>query len=114
MTYVAPIRQIRFALRSIVGMDQLYGHPAFPDFNDEIAAAVLEEAGRFANEVIAPLNQAGDWEGANAQNGRVRLAAGFAEAYRGFVAGGWGWVTGPVARGGQGLPPCVCRAVLGF
>ena len=43
-------------------MDQLYGHPAFPDFNDEIAAAVLEEAGRFANEVIAPLNQAGDRE----------------------------------------------------
>ncbi len=111
MTYAAPIRQIRFALQSIVGMDRLYGCPAFPDFNDEIAAAVLDEAGRFANEVIAPLNQVGDREGANVQNGRVRLATGFAEAYRGFVAAGWGGVTGPVDHGGQGLPHVLGLAV---
>ncbi len=111
MTYAAPIRQIRFALGSIAGMEGLYEHPAFPDFNDDTASVVLEEAGRFANEVIAPLNRAGDREGATIENGRVRLATGFAEAYRAFVAAGWGSVTGPVSFGGQGLPHVLGLAV---
>lgn len=111
MTYAAPIRQIRFALDSIAGIGGLYGHRAFPEFNDETTSAVLEEAGRFANEVIAPLNRAGDREGVTIENGRVRLATGFAEAYRAFVAAGWGGVTGPVAYGGQGLPHVLGLAV---
>jgi len=104
MTYAAPVRQIRFALDAIADIGSLFGNEAFGDFSGDTVSAVLEEAGRFAGEVIAPLNRVGDIEGARVEDGRVHLPTGFAHAYGQFVAGGWGSVTGPVAHGGQGLP----------
>lgn len=65
---------------------------------------VLEEAGRFAAQRLAPLNASGDAEGCRLENGVVRLPQGFAEAYTDFVAGGWGGLAQPVEWGGQGLP----------
>lgn len=111
MTYAAPVRQIRFALDSIAGIGSLFGNPAYGEFGEDTVSAVLEEAGRFSSGVIAPLNRAGDVEGARLENGRVLLPSGFAEAYRQFVAGGWGSVTGPVPHGGQGLPHVLGLAV---
>jgi alkylation response protein AidB-like acyl-CoA dehydrogenase len=111
MTYAAPVRQIRFALDSIVGIGSLFGNPAYADFSEDAVSAVLDEAGRFATGVIAPLNRTGDLEGARLENGRVLLPTGFSEAYGQFVAGGWGSVTGPVAHGGQGLPHVLGLAV---
>jgi alkylation response protein AidB-like acyl-CoA dehydrogenase len=111
MTYHAPVKQLRFVLDSIAGLPRLFGNPAYPDLSSEIVDAVLEEAGRFAGEVIAPLNRVGDKEGAKLANGKVTLPAGFADAYKGFVAAGWNGITGAPDFGGQGLPHVVGLAV---
>ena len=111
MTYHAPVKHIRFALDSIANLPSLYGNSAFPELSSDIVDAILEEAGRFAGEVIAPLNQSGDLEGAKLENGKVRLPTGFEEAHRGFVAAGWNSITGSTEFGGQGMPHVVGLAV---
>lgn len=111
MTYRAPVKQIRFTLESIAGISSLYGNSAFSDLNDDMLGPILEEAGRYASEVIAPLNRIGDVEGARLDAGRVRLPTGFEEAYRGFVASGWGGLTGPGKFGGQAMPHSLGLAV---
>ena len=104
MTYTAPIAQLRFALDAIANLPDLYGKSAFADFTADLSDAILEEGGKFARDVLAPLNRIGDSEGARLENGVVRLPKGFAEAYGKFVAGGWNGVTGVTEFGGQGLP----------
>jgi len=110
MTYHTPVRQIRFALE-VAGLSRLYDNPAYAELSADVVDAVLEEAGRFADEVLAPLNRAGDQEGAKLANGKVTLPTGFKEAYLGFVAAGWNGITGSVDFGGQGLPHAVGLAV---
>jgi alkylation response protein AidB-like acyl-CoA dehydrogenase len=111
MTYLAPVKQIRFALDSIVNLPRLYGNSAFSELGSDIVDAILEEAGRYAGEVIAPLNRIGDREGARLDNGVVRLPAGFEEAYRGFVASGWCSITGDAGYGGQAMPHVIGLAI---
>jgi hypothetical protein len=101
MTFRAPVRDIAFALQTV-------GHPAllaraFPELDEGTVAAVLEAAGGFVEAELAPLNRRGDVEGARFENGTVRAAPGFAEAYRAFVAGGWNSLSADPAHGGQGL-----------
>jgi alkylation response protein AidB-like acyl-CoA dehydrogenase len=111
MTYHAPVKQLRFALNAIAGLPRLYGNSAHADLGDEVVDAVLEEAGRFADEVVAPLNRVGDREGSRLENGKVTLPTGFVGAYRAFVAAGWNGITGAPEFGGQGLPHAVGVAV---
>ena len=111
MTYHAPVKQIRFALDAIANLPRLYGNSAFGELGHDLVDAVLDEAGRFAGEVIAPLNRISDKEGAKLENGVVSLPTGFVAAYKAFVAGGWNGITGPVEFGGQGLPHVVGIAV---
>ena len=73
MTYHAPVKQLRFALDAIAGLPRLYGNPAFPELSADLVDAVLDEAGRFAAEVLAPLNRVGDQEGAKLETGKVAL-----------------------------------------
>ncbi len=111
MTYHAPVKQIRFALDAIAGLPALYGNSAFPELSPDIVDAILEEASRFAGEVLAPLNRGGDETGSRFERGKVELPPGFADAYRGFVAAGWNSLTGPAEFGGQGMPHVVGLAV---
>lgn len=111
MTYAAPVKQIRFALDSIADLPSLYGNSAFPDLSADVVDAVLEESGRFAGEVLAPLNRTGDQDGARLEDGKVTLPRGFADAYQAFVAAGWNGITGSGEFGGQGLPHVVGLAV---
>ncbi len=111
MTYAAPVKQIRFALDSIAELPSLYGNSAFPDLSADVVDAVLEQSGRFASEVLAPLNRTGDQEGAKLESGKVSLPRGFADAYRAFVVAGWNGITGSGEFGGQGLPHVVGLAV---
>ncbi len=106
--YQAPLADFRFALNDVADLQALSGSSgASPELVDQ----VLNEAGRFAGEVLAPLNRPGDVAGARLENGLVRVPGGFAEAYRQFVDGGWNAVCGPVAWGGQGLPWVVSTAL---
>ena len=110
-TYNAPIADIRFALEEMAGLGALQALPGLEDAGPELVGAVLEEAGKFANSVLAPLNRAGDRQGARLENGAVVTTPGWQEAYRAFVEGGWNGVAFDPEWGGQGLPWLVNAAV---
>ena len=104
MTFRSPIRDIDFALNAIAGLDAVAATGAFPDYDPEIGAAILEAAGQFADGVLAPLNRPGDLSGAKYANGSVTAAPGYVEAYQSFSEGGWTGLAASTADGGQGLP----------
>jgi len=95
MTYAAPLADMRLVLDTV---GNLSGDAA------EMADAVLDEAAKFAEGELAPLNQVGDRIGSVLENGVVRTPPGFREAYRTYVEGGWNGVASPPEIGGQGLP----------
>lgn len=111
MTYRAPVSRIRFALEEIGGLRPNVEQGLFGDLSTDLVAAILEEAGRFASEEIAPLNRAGDIEGTSLEDGKVRMPAGWHEVYRRWCAGGWPALAGPESHGGQNLPMTVSAAV---
>jgi hypothetical protein len=104
MTYRAPVRDLAFSLTAVAGIDDLAATGAFPDYDGDVLTAVLEAAGQFSEEVLAPLNRPGDLAGAKYANGAVTAAPGFADAYRQFAAGGWTGLAAPASAGGQALP----------
>ncbi len=109
MTYKPPVRDLLFSLEAAADFGRLAG--LFPSVDAETAAAVLEGAGELAAGVLAPLNRVGDREGARFENGGVRVAPGFGDAYRQFAAGGWQGLSAAPAHGGQGLPKALEIAV---
>ena len=104
MTYRAPIADILFAMTHEAGLDLGLKDGIYSDLGDGFAEATLTEAGKFAGNVLAPLNRAGDKAGATFEAGMVKTAPGFAEAYRAWTAGGWNAITGPSEYGGTALP----------
>jgi alkylation response protein AidB-like acyl-CoA dehydrogenase len=109
--YKAPVRDIRFALDHIIGYEDLTAVPAFAEATPDFVATVLEEAGKFTAEVLAPLRRSGDQEGARIENGQVRTASGFADAYRQYYEAGWNGMSLPPDVGGQGLPLVLASAM---
>nr|WP_294867564.1 acyl-CoA dehydrogenase [uncultured Pseudogulbenkiania sp.] len=109
--YVAPVRDMLFVMQELAGLADVGALPGWEEVGGELAEAVLEEAGRFAGEVIAPLNVVGDREGSRLVDGKVVVPAGFAEAYRQFVEAGWGGISSPETFGGQGLPQLLAKPV---
>src|SRR6187402_2990569 len=104
MTYRAPISDILLALNHGAGLQAAVKAGHYGDFDGDIAAAVLEEAGKFATDVLAPLNRVGDEHGIKLDGGKVTTAPGWPDAYQRWTAAGWNAVSGPEAFGGQGLP----------
>src|SRR5579885_3552780 len=109
--YVPPIQDMRFALNEIAGLAEIARLEGYEAAEPTLIDQVLEEAGRFAAGVLAPLNRTGDIEGSKLENGVVRTPKGFKEAYRGFVDGGWNSVPFEPEHGGQGLPWVVQTAL---
>ncbi len=110
MTYRAPINDMLLALNHGAGLQAAVKAGHYGDFDGDIAAAVLEEAGRFASEVLAPLNRVGDENGIKLEADKVITAPGWPDAYRRWTQAGWNAVSGPEAFGGQGLPLAVNAA----
>jgi alkylation response protein AidB-like acyl-CoA dehydrogenase len=104
MTYRAPISDMLLALNHGAGLQAAVKAGHYGDFDHDIAAAVLEEAGRFASDVLAPLNVIGDEHGIKLDDGKVTTAPGWPDAYKRWTEAGWNAVSGPEAFGGQGLP----------
>jgi alkylation response protein AidB-like acyl-CoA dehydrogenase len=102
---------MQFVLHELAGLEQVSSLPGLTEATRDVVDAVLEEAGRFGSEVLAPVNQSGDVQGTRVEDGNVITAEGFAEAYRAFVAGGWPSLPFDPERGGQGLPILVSTAV---
>ncbi|MBN8937142.1 MAG: acyl-CoA dehydrogenase [Rhizobiales bacterium] len=115
MTYRAPVADIAFTLRHGGGLGTGLGTglaPAQGGLGPEDIDAVLQEAGRLANDVIAPLNAVGDRTGAVFKDGIVTTPPGWKEAYRAWTAGGWNAVSLPPEWGGQGLPHALNAACI--
>ena len=109
--YTPPIRDTRFVLEHVVGLDRYANVPGFAAATPDTVDAVLEEGGRFVAEVLFPLNQSGDQEGCTRhEDGSVTTPKGFKEAYAKFVESGWGTLSAPEAFGGQGMPHVVSTA----
>jgi alkylation response protein AidB-like acyl-CoA dehydrogenase len=110
--YTAPLADMRFVLDEIVGLDELARLPGLESASPDTVTAVLNEAAKFAGQVLAPLNRVGDLQRSVLADDRVRTPDGFKDAYRQFVAGGWNGIMCDPAYGGQGLPWAVALAVL--
>jgi alkylation response protein AidB-like acyl-CoA dehydrogenase len=111
MPYRAPVTEFRFLFDHVVGMDQVAATPMFAEAAGETAEAILSEAGKLCETVIAPLNRAGDKTPARLENGVVRTSPGFAEGYRAIADGGWIGMAASPEFGGMGLPMTVTTAV---
>ncbi|WP_341891330.1 acyl-CoA dehydrogenase family protein, partial [Variovorax sp. YR752] len=110
--YEAPLRDMRYVIEEVLGLPaQWAALPAFAELDADTARQVLEEAARFATEVLAPTNSNGDLEGCTLTDGEVRTPKGFAEAYRAFVDAGWPALACDPAVGGQGLPQVLNAAL---
>jgi acyl-CoA dehydrogenase len=105
--YRSPVEDILFSLRHVAGLDDAVSQGLFGDLDWDTVASVISEAGKFATEVIAPLNRPGDVEGARCENGVVTTPKGFRQAYKQWVDGGWAGVTAAPEQGGMGLPHSV-------
>jgi len=102
--YVAPVKDMMFVLEEVAGLDEVTALPGCDEVGADLVSAVLEEAGRLAEEVIAPLNKTSDQQGATFANGEVKTSPGFKAAYKQFAEGGWVGLTCDPDYGGQGLP----------
>src|SRR6476619_4939429 len=110
MPYRAPINDILLALNHGAGLQAAVKAGHYGDFDGDITAAVLEEAGKFAGDVLAPLNRVGDEHGIKLADHQVTTAPGWPDAYQRWIAGGWNAVSGPEGFGGQGLPMAINAA----
>ncbi len=109
--YAAPLKDMRFVLEHVVGLDQVNQLPGWEEITDDVADAILEEAAKFAAGVLSPLNAPGDRAGASCKDGHVAMPPGFRDAYSRFVGAGWGNILSPPEYGGQGLPHLLATPV---
>jgi len=110
MTYRAPVKDMLFVMKELAGIEQIAKLPGYEDAGLETAAAVLEESARFNENIVAPLNWAGDQNPSSFNNGKVTTTPGFKEAFKAFAEGGWQGLQHPLAVGGQGLPKLIHAA----
>ena len=109
--YRAPIRELRFVLDELLGAGGLSAYPELAEYTSETAESILAEAARFAEQVLEPLNQSGDREGARWTPAGVVTPQGFAAAYRQFVEAGWPQLGADPKYGGQAVPQALGAAV---
>ncbi len=112
MDYTAPVDEIRFVLGSMAGLDDLRADGLADDLDDDLLSALLTEAGKTAQGLLAPLNVAGDKAGATLSGQGVVTTPGFPAAYKAWCEGGWNGVDAEPEYGGMGLPVAACIATL--
>ncbi|MFW2541006.1 acyl-CoA dehydrogenase [Primorskyibacter sp. 2E107] len=111
MPYRAPLDDYRLLLNDVVGFDRVTDTERFSEATPDMVEAILTEAGKMCEEVLAPLNRAGDLDPARLENGVMRTSKGFAEGYQAIAEGGWIGISADPEFGGMGLPMSVTTAV---
>ena len=109
--YVAPLKDMRFVLNELAGLGEVAKLPGYEESTPDTVDAILEEASKFASEVLDPINYSGDQEGSNWKDGKVATPKGFKEAYKQYTEAGWPAMPFEAEYGGQGLPKLVATAV---
>ena len=109
--YNAPLKDMQFVLKHVVGLDQVNQLPGWEEVTDDVVDAILEEANKLASEVLSPLNVVGDKQPAKWKDGEVTTPPGFKAAYQQYCDAGWNNILSPTAFGGQGLPHMVATPV---
>ncbi|MBC8128726.1 MAG: acyl-CoA dehydrogenase [Rhizobiaceae bacterium] len=109
--YKAPVAEIAFSLKAVAGLDRAMADGLTGELTPDLLDAILEEAGRFASEEMAPLGGVGDREGASVKDGVMTMPTGWKDLYARWTEGGWNALTGPAEYGGQGLPVALSAAV---
>lgn len=112
MTYRAPVSDMLATMRHVAGLDRLIADGLAPELEGGVAEAVLDEAAKFATDVIAPLNRVGDAYGSKLKDGAVTTPPGWKEAYKAWAEAGWNSLPAPEAYGGQGLPTLLQSACI--
>ena len=112
MTYAAPVADMAFALQHSAGFGAALGEGLFGDLSEDVVEAVLAEAGRFATDIIAPLNAVGDRHGTPFKDGAITMPPGWRQAYRAWSQAGWNALAAPAQWGGQELPQAVNAACI--
>ncbi|MGE5171439.1 MAG: acyl-CoA dehydrogenase [Rudaea sp.] len=111
-TYRAPLADMTFVMTGLAGLAEVAALPGYQDATPDTVSAILEEASKFASDVLDPLNASGDREGAKRlPDGSVKTPEGFKDAYLRFVENGWNGLNKPAEHGGQNLPQLVAAAV---
>jgi 3-(methylsulfanyl)propanoyl-CoA dehydrogenase len=110
-TYEAPLKDMQFVICELAGLDQLTVLPGWQETDEEVVKAILQEASRFASEVLTPLNRVGDQAGVIWKDGNVITAPGFREAYQRYIDTGWNRLGFGPEYGGQAIPSLVGAAV---
>ena len=103
-TYVAPTRDMLFAMNDLAGLAEIAALPGNEEVTPDLVEAILDEAAKFATEVLAPINAQGDRQGCVCKDGEVTTADGFKAAYGKFIESGWNAMPASPDFGGQGLP----------
>ncbi|MCL1114448.1 acyl-CoA dehydrogenase C-terminal domain-containing protein [Shewanella basaltis] len=102
--YKAPIRDVKFVMQELLDCDSHYQHLGYHDASLDMVDAIIAEAAKLTEEVVAPLNQIGDQQGCTWKDGVVTTPDGFKQAYAQYVEGGWPTLSQSEEFGGQGLP----------
>lgn len=111
MPYRAPVEDFAFLFDHVVGLDAVRHTERFEDASEDVTRAILEEAGKMTNDVLAPLQRAGDQTPAKLENGVVRTSPGFADGFKAVAEGGWIGMSADPEFGGMGLPMTLTTAV---
>jgi acyl-CoA dehydrogenase len=112
MSYRAPVDDIAFTLQHAAGLGDALKQGLYGELGEDVIRAVLEEAGKFASDVIAPLNKIGDTHGTPFRDGAVTMPPGWKEAYAAWAAAGWNGLAAPENFGGQNLPHALNAACI--
>jgi acyl-CoA dehydrogenase len=108
--YIAPLGDLNFVINELAGLEAISKLPGFEHATDDLLEPILEEAARFAREVLSPTNVIGDQQGCSVENGVVKVPSEFSEAYQLFVESGWQGLDGPQVYDGMGLPALIGSA----
>ncbi|OUS34660.1 acyl-CoA dehydrogenase [Rhodobacterales bacterium 56_14_T64] len=111
MSFRAPVPEYEFLLKHIVGYGQVSATDRFSEAAEDMASAILTEAGKLCDEVMAPLQRGGDMEPARLENGVLRTSPGFADGWKAIAEGGWIGMSAPEEHGGMALPMALTTAV---
>ena len=109
--YRAPIDDFRFVLHELLEVEKHRDLPYYGELSADLIDDILTNAAKFCEEVLQPINQSGDEEGAHFENGVVRTPKGFKEAYKAYCDAGWGALAGPLSAGGAGMPMLISMMV---